>query len=388
MDVGTPTESSARTLFLCPSALGLAGALGVLATAPFNGWSGLVALALTAAGLLAGRHLASRRVVPPEVEPGVAAYIAGLQRFGEDIAPIWSRQIESCRRQTEHAISGLTRSFTGIVEKLDTAVRTSSAATDSIHGSDAGLVAVFNKSQEQLGSVVDSLRSAMDRKTTMLDKVRGVDRVVTELHAIADDVAGIAAQTNLLSLNATIEAARVGEAGRGFAVVADAVRELSKQCAANAQRISEKVEVTGAAIAALCRSAEESSQVENASMSQSQLTIGSVLHEFKMVTDALIQSSAILKGESMGIKEQVAAALVQLQFQDRVGQIMSHVKANIERLPDVLEENRRQYELGGSLKPLSSAALLNELEKTYSMSEERTTHTNVAAPQSADITFF
>jgi methyl-accepting chemotaxis protein len=290
----------------------------------------------------------------------------------------------------EGAISGLTVSFSGIVEKLDAAVQTSSAATDSIHGSGNGLVAVFNKSQHELGSVVDSLRSAMDRKTTMLDKVRGVDRVVTELHAIADDVAGIAAQTNLLSLNATIEAARVGEAGRGFAVVADAVRELSKQCAANAQRISEKVEVTGAAIAALCRTAEESSQDETVSMSQSQKTIGAVLDEFKMVTNALIQSSSILKGESIGIKQQVADALVQLQFQDRVGQIMSHVKANIELLPDILEENRRQYEQAGSLQPLSATQLLKELEKTYSMSDERAAHTNtgITAPHAADVTFF
>jgi methyl-accepting chemotaxis protein len=237
---------------------------------------------------------------------------------------------------------------------------------------------------------VNSLKSAMTSKKMMLDKVRSMELFVTELHAIADDVGEIAAQTNLLALNATIEAARVGEAGRGFAVVADSVRELSKQCAMNAQRITEKVENTSAAIASVCRSAEDSTQQENSSMSNSQSTIGGVLNEFRTVTDALVRSSAILKGESIGIKAQVSEALVQLQFQDRISQIMSHVKTNMERLPGFFEDNRRRYEARGVLEPLDSARLLSELEKTYAMPEERNAHANTTDPaqSSSEITFF
>jgi methyl-accepting chemotaxis protein len=388
--VSAPTESSARALFGWPAALGFAGALGVIVTARLDWVAILVALSLALAGCILGFRFASRARPAQREDRSVDEYIAGRQRFVEDIVPIWSRQIESCRNQMESAISALTESFSGIVSKLDLAVKTSGAATESVQGNDNGLVAVFNKSQQELGSVVNSLKLAMENKATMLEKVRGMDRVVTELHAIADDVADIAAETNLLALNAAIEAARVGEAGRGFAVVADSVRELSKQCAENAKRITEKVEVTGAALASVCRSAEESTQNEYSSMSQSQTTIGAVLNEFKNVTDALVKSSSILKSESIGIKQQVAEALVQLQFQDRVGQIMNHVKANIERLPAVLEENRRQYEQAGSLQPLDSARLLNELEKTYAMSEERTVHANLPLPvqHGADTTFF
>ena len=66
-------------------------------------------------------------------------------------------------------------------------------------------------------------------------------KVVEEIGTLADSIADIASQINLLSLNASIEAARAGEHGKGFAVVASEINNLAMETKEAVDRIQETI---------------------------------------------------------------------------------------------------------------------------------------------------
>lgn len=165
---------------------------------------------------------------------------------------------------------------------------------------------------------------------------------------------------------------------------------LSGQSGETGRRIAEKVGVISAEILATCQVVRESVAQRDSRVKAEEATIGGVLADFKGITDALQRSSALLKNESVGIKSEIGAALVQLQFQDRVSQIMSHVRTSIESLPTVLQNHQQQYAQSGELLALDAQGLLAEMKKTYVMADQHVVHTGeqVAQKDATEITFF
>lgn len=369
--------------------LGIAGGVSTLALGSWGTSTVAAALLLSISGIALGWHGARQeRHRRDEI---TVHYLAQRQSFGEALVPVWSGHLEASRSQIDSAVSALAQRFSGIVDKLDEAVAASSEATASVEDDSSGLVGVFAKGEARLGGVVASLKDAMHSKAAMLDKVHGLQVFVEELHEMAADVASIASTTNLLAINAAIEAAHAGEDGRGFGVLAQEVRKLAARSGETGRRMAEKVKLIGEAIVSARQTAAETSEQDNASVAASETTINAVLGDFRGVTDALVGASARMRQESLGIKSEISEALVQLQFQDRVNQIVTHVKHNIEQLPHYLGRNRAEYERAGLLQPLDAKALLADLERTYAMAEERTVHGGgkaAAQPQDTEITFF
>lgn len=374
-------------VFTYPLILGAAGSIAIFLLHEVSWSAAFTALGLMLICAMMGMRLAAQQKAFLQ---SIEDYLAGQVAFGDHVVPVWKGHIEASREQMEVAINALSDRFGGIVDKLDEALRTAALETTSIDEQDHGFMALFSRSEQELTAILEAQKAAAVSMQRMIEKVQGLDSYIVELDSMAGDVAQIAHQSNLLSLNAAIEAARAGELGRGFAVVAKEFRTLSAKSGETGKHIAEKVGVISAAIADACQVVQDSSEEREERARTSQQTITRVLSDFNGITGALQRSSSLLKTESMAIQADVNQALVQLQFQDRVSQIMTQVNKSIDSLPTILKDQLGDYQRTHQLERLDSEKLLKDLQKSYVMADQHVIHQGgkVEQKNTTDISFF
>ena len=317
-------------------------------------------------------------------KPVIEPYTLSLHAVADASMARWSKHIDIARHQSDSAGNTLTLDFNAILGRLGEILE-----THRDEGSE-GIVAIIEQSRDELGRMLGHLNQAFDAQKPMLREFESLAEVTDDLKRMATSVADIAKQTNLLALNAAIEAARAGDAGRGFAVVADEVRKLSDQSGALGKQIQIKVDaVNVATTTALATAAKLSAQNESL-VSESDATIRQVLERFGDVVLGLSNSSQQMADGSNEVRTMVESVLVQLQFQDRMSQILGAVMTDIERLLERLRRQNEGIEQGKSPELFDAKTWVAELERTYTTLEQHDTQQPTARNHASagGITFF
>lgn len=324
--------------FWTPAAIGIAGALLLLALAGVGLASGASAFLLAAAAIASGLYL--RRLPRPVAEEYAAVEdeAANLRNICLVSLPLWARQVGTSRHTGDEAVTSLTRLFATTVKKLETTLQASQKAVAQISGDGGGVVAALNNSETDLQGVMATLKSMQERKGAILAEV---GRYADDLNQMAGEVQHIAFQVRLLSFNAAIEAAHAGTAGHGFGIVAAEMRllaDLSAETGAKMRKKIESVAVIDATLASFVRATEDSGDADAVSIHKADAAIRDVLRRFKDLTATLSQSVAVMEAEAEQVRGQISDALIEFQFQDRVSQILAHVIENMNKLCDAVKE--------------------------------------------------
>ena len=340
----------------------------------------LIAVVALAAGFGGGYLVRGRRARAGEPAPPIRPdrYAESVTDFADAVAPVWSAQIDSTRNQMETAVGHLTETFAGIVDNLDSVLTSSSEVLDEGQGG------AFDRSRERLGDVVGTLDEALTVKRQALEELHSLLSLNEELRQMSGEVTRIAAQTNLLALNAAIEAQRVGTVGAAFGVVALEVRQLADRSQNTSERMVEKVDRVAEAITSVLSTAAASAEREDNAVAHANGEVQAVLDDLMAMLSRMRDSSEQLSHAAVGIRGEIGESLVNLQFQDRVNQMLEHLRDNIGRFPDVAAA------AAADRAPLDARGLLDELASKYTMAEEFQTHSSGSATtvSASEITFF
>lgn len=241
----------------------------------------------------------------------------------QEMLPMWEQLLGTGRKDMEEHVTRLSQQFEVISHELELAMASGQGSNVAHNMQLAQQVAeVARQTFTQLWT---SLEESATRESQTVQAIEDLSTNMRELMTSTLDVQKIAEQINLLALNAAIEAARAGEYGRGFAVVADEVRSLASRSAQTGNQIKEAIGGFSGeldTVVAKVKQAYESSQQER---SNNEHTIDDTLNQLNHHMGEISSDTQALTELRDDIARQISGVMVNLQFQDRLSQIIEHL---------------------------------------------------------------
>jgi methyl-accepting chemotaxis protein len=224
-----------------------------------------------------------------------------------------------------------------------------------VHDGHTTLVRLLN---EQQSGADDTLQSIQELNASV-QQINRVEEIVQVMHKLTFT-------TQLLASNAAVAAARAsGEEGRAFKVIAVRMAEFEQEISASAREISR---VIGEFKETFDRNLDKTRQQIQADLvlhEQHSQRVAEVMVGLVASVDQANQAGTQLASALVTLESDVAAAvrnaMVGLQYQDRMKQILEHVACSLRDVASRLDTGEN----------LDIESILKQEMRTYTTQEER-----------------
>ncbi|HRF45336.1 MAG TPA: methyl-accepting chemotaxis protein [Candidatus Competibacteraceae bacterium] len=195
-----------------------------------------------------------------------------------------------------------------------------------------------------LQGFMDMLAQVSAQSNGVITKMEAMTDVVNQTFSLLSNVEMITKQTNLLSLNAFIEAARSGEAGRGFQVVATEMRNLSQSSAKLNEQIRVQVEKSKKIVHETREVVNEMAMRDMNSLKEAQDDSDMLFAKLAVMNEHISNNLSQVSEITRSIDHSVGLAVQSLQFEDIVGQLLTHAGRELSEQDNMLVELRNHLE--------------------------------------------
>ncbi len=281
------------------------------------------------------------------------------------IFPVIRRQLEETSRQVEDSVVSVCGNFTGIAARAREAITESSTLMDgdtSLRG--ATVEGAIETSRLTIASLLERLEHSTRLSALAVSSMEEVSRTVTGIEELLGQVQRISFTNKLIALNAKIEAVHVGELGSGFEVVADEISRQAEQSTELVNGITGHIQTMRGRVDSAAGDLREFLSEGRQKLDQSHAEAESALTILLRLHQRTQESLKRKTEENSRLAGDIAAAVVGLQFQDRVKQRVDHVIEALEKM---------ERAIGGA-----GSDLLADVHSSYTMASEREAHDSAA----------
>lgn len=220
--------------------------------------------------------------------------------------------------------------------------------------------------------VVGMIASLSEHAKTMVGALDLALADAVKSESAIDQIDLINQKTRYLSLNALIEASRAGEHGRGFAVVANEVRELSQSTNTIAVTVRSQITAISRRVRAGHAILKEIAALDTSKHIAAKARLDQLFAALTAQNRTFNITLAGAASRSQAISNTVANLVMDMQFQDRATQCLTHVTDTLGVLGGSLAELQDLTQSAGfDMRDDMSEARLQQILERHTMADVR-----------------
>lgn len=177
--------------------------------------------------------------------------------------------------------------------------------------------------EKQLAAVTTTIHEANE-------VFQAMEKKMSEVADVADQLGDISFNTTILSLNASIEAARAGESGAGFEVVASEMRQLSNNSNVFSEQVSEVVKELMQEVGETAQQFMDSTKA----LEESQASMNELQESFKRLTTQFDALYGNIETQNNNVNE---VGTIFHDLQTRVAEMQQYSAHNQESVGAIIE---------------------------------------------------